>query len=168
MKYTTADIKRFWSYVDLTRIDSCWLWLGYKVKDGYGALTLSEKAIGKRRTCVAHRLSWMLCKGPIPKGFYVLHDCDNPPCVNPAHLFLGSQFDNMRDMQHKQRGPNQKGSNNGRAKLTEKDVLYLREVWPTLKRGKKQKIAAKFDVAYSRIRDAVTGRTWKHLQNLKR
>lgn len=86
---TTAD--RFWAKVD--RSGDCWLWMGKRiVKYGY---------FNHRR---AHRVAWELTHGDIPKGLYVLHSCDNPPCVNPAHLRLGTQFDNMADMHDRGRG----------------------------------------------------------------
>jgi hypothetical protein len=90
---------RFWKYV--TKSDGCWEWQGSRMPFGYGELN-----INKVPQC-AHRLSWELHYGPIEEGLSVLHSCDNPPCVNPAHLFLGTQSDNMRDCASKGRSRNQ-------------------------------------------------------------
>jgi hypothetical protein len=86
---------RFWEKVKKT--DGCWIWIGSRVSEGYGLFMVN----GKRRT--AHRFSWEFHNGEIPQGINVLHRCDNPPCVNPEHLFLGDQEDNIRDMMGKRR-----------------------------------------------------------------
>lgn len=90
--------ERFWEKV-VTSPDSCWLWTGAQSPRGYGAFVVSR---GDVRT--ASRVSWELVNGPIPDGLWVLHRCDNPPCVNPDHLFLGTHQDNMDDMAQKGRG----------------------------------------------------------------
>jgi hypothetical protein len=78
----------------------CWEWYGVKDKRGYGQTGRNDKYIG------AHRLSWTLYRGEIPKGMHVLHRCDNPPCVNPDHLFLGTNSENQLDSVSKGRHPN--------------------------------------------------------------
>lgn len=86
--------QRFWTKVHCT--DTCWMWSGSRDRAGYGIIW--RIVAGKsNRTAKAHRISWELHFGPIPEGLSVLHHCDNPPCVRPAHLYLGSQQDNMRD-----------------------------------------------------------------------
>lgn len=80
---------------------SCWEWLAYRDRKGYGRFMVPGS-----KTSLAHRFSWELHRGPIPTGMCVLHRCDNPPCVNPAHLFLGTLQDNVRDMIQKGRGSN--------------------------------------------------------------
>jgi len=118
-KFGTLE-ERFWRHVHKT--DSCWLWVGSKNQQGYGNISIG-RVQGKSRCMLAPRLAWKIANGDIPEGLHVLHSCDNPPCVNPEHLWLGTQTDNNRDMRNKGRNPRPY------AKLTESQVRDIRALY---------------------------------------
>ena len=107
-------IADFWNKVEKT--ENCWLWKRACNQYGYGVIN-----IGAGKNKLAHRLAWELTQGPIPSGIDVLHHCDNPPCVNPAHLFLGTQLDNVHDMYAKSRQ-----NNVGKRRLTLSQILEIK------------------------------------------
>jgi hypothetical protein len=150
-------IDRFWKYTQ--KGDGCWTWTGPKNTSGYGVLRLSGPAATyKGRT--ANRLSWEIHNGEIPPGMCVLHRCDNPACVNPAHLFLGTNADNIADKVAKDRQA--KGEKHGKSKLTVAQVVELR---PRLAgRTPSRVLAAEFGVSESCIDSVRSGRTWGHVK----
>jgi hypothetical protein len=113
---------RFWKKVKKGSPNECWEWSGSKNGDGYGRFSYGKI------TQYAHRVVWILKYNKIPKNIQVLHHCNNPSCVNPIHLFLGTQKDNMNDRDKKGRTPHTRlfGSKNGKSKLIEEQVITIR------------------------------------------
>ena len=136
------------------RVDDCLEWQAYRDAAGYGGYCFEGK------TCSAHRASWRIFRGEIPKGMHVLHRCDNRCCVNPDHLFLGTHKDNMDDMT--QKGRRVRGELNGPAKLREAEVRTVRALSRAYK-WSERKIAKQFGVSRSCINHILSGRKWKHI-----
>ena len=147
--------ERFWTKVDRRGVYECWEWTGGRTGNGYGALDID----GKMRT--VHRLSFGIHYGDIPDGLCVLHHCDNPPCVNPQHLFAGTVSDNAVDMIRKGRGNRPFGERHHSAKLTDAQVLEILLIKPVS--GYQSTIARKFGVSQVTISDIRSRKTWKHL-----
>jgi hypothetical protein len=143
---------RFWSKVDKT--ENCWNWTAGTYEKGYGLYSI------KNRNYRAHRVSYEMHKGPIPEGMLVLHQCDNPRCVRPDHLFLGTNADNMADKIAKGREAHvgAPGSANGLAKLTEDQVIAIRQ-----EAGTHQQVADKYGVSRRAIMEIRSRRRWKHI-----
>lgn len=133
---------------------SCENFLGAKDKDGYGY----QRGLGERK---AHRVAYVKAHGPIPNGLHVLHKCDNPSCVNPDHLFLGTPKDNMEDKHRKGRqkypGCSLPGEKNPKARLTLDQVKYIRA---TYQWGMGPKLAKMFGVGVIQINRIVRGEAW--------
>lgn len=146
---------RFWQKVDKSA--ECWIWTGTK-RDGYGQF---KTAFGMAN---AHRIAWELAYGRIPNGQQCLHRCDVRSCVNPAHLFLGTLHDNMRDRNTK--GRQARGERSGRATITESVASQIKALKPNGKApwGYCREIAARFGIKDRQvISNIFSGRTWGHL-----
>lgn len=150
-------INRFWEKVQKT--ETCWLWKGAVnwTAGGYGKIPTSRKA-GRRRFLSAHRVAWELQVGEIPHGFCVLHRCDTPLCVNPDHLFLGTQTDNVMDMLKKGRQ-----RTNPVRKLTVEQVRQIRAL--KAEGVSDHELARRFGVVPGNIWNIVARKSWKSIDN---
>lgn len=145
-------MKRFWEKVDKRGPDECWEWMAGKTRCGYGTFRINPTK--KTR---AHRFSWELENGPIPAGLCACHRCDNPACVNPRHIFLGTHAENMKDMTDKNRLPNKGGEKNPNARLTVKEVRLIRGLRG---RQKQRVIAERFGISQAHVSGIFSGKAW--------
>lgn len=121
------DLKeRLSSHIKINPETQCWEWQGSK-RNGYGRMIVGSRTDKTRKSQSAHRISYEIYHGEIPDGMEVCHKCDNPCCVNPSHLFIGTRQDNINDRERKGRNKLQYGSKNGRSKLNESQVVEIRE-----------------------------------------
>jgi len=158
MCYNTSMGKRntpesFWSN-HIKQDNGCWLWSKSLHKDGYGHLSY------QRKYWLASRLAWTLTHGNIPERMCVCHKCDNPACINPDHLFLGTHAENMGDMKTKNRRKNiNTGEKNGRAKVKQDDVLKIRHLYKTRQANQVQ-LAKEFGISQSSISAIIRKKIW--------
>jgi len=134
----------------------CWIWTGTRYKEGYGKFSISGHSYR------SHRLMWELENDPIPDGLNVLHTCDNPPCVNPEHLFLGTQTDNIADMKNK--GRQAKGEKIAQSKVTQEDVDDIRRIYSEGYLSQKD-IADVFGISNSQVSNIVRRISWQECCN---
>lgn len=152
-RYVIHTDDDFWNLVD--KSGACWIWRGRRNKRGYGHPCIHGRPI------LAHRHAWILTRGEIPAGLCALHHCDNPPCVNPDHLYLGTYADNARDREERGRRIYAHGSALAHARLTEKAVLEIRA---RCSAGETQRaLAREFNVNYRTIGVVVRRQTWRHI-----
>lgn len=143
-------MQRFWEKVDRKGPNDCWEWTAARYKKGYGCFDING------RQWHAHRYVLVLIGVDVPDNLLVCHHCDNPPCVNPDHLFLGTAADNSADMVQKGRAA--VGTDNARSKLTEKDVLQIRR-----SKESRKTLARQFNISQQHISDIKHRNVWRHL-----
>jgi hypothetical protein len=165
-----ALVERFWARVRKTY--GCWLWQGgcYKHprtgEPSYGCVWTGDKKAGTGRMRAAHIVSWEMAFGPVPLGMKVCHSCDNPACVRPDHLFLGTQGDNVADMMAKGRKRPARGSQQGSALLSEDQVAELLQGYRRNTRGERRAWAVRLGVSPDTITSIVGGKGWNHVRGL--
>lgn len=150
---TLIDIERFFSFFDKTV--GCWIWKGGLPDDGYPRIAINNKSV------LGHVLSYVLHKGVIPEGLHVCHECDNPSCVNPDHLWLGTHSQNMEDRGNKGRWKHNGrfGTNINSAKITANDAIEIRKC---VELGASQtEMSKRFKLSKSAINSLIKGKTWK-------
>jgi hypothetical protein len=140
--------------------DACWPWLASKSRPIRCGSAIGEYGFFGMGGKIwrAHRAAWVLFVGPIPKGKKVLHRCDNPPCVNPRHLFLGTQAENAADMARKKRVVTYQGERHGSSILTTAQVLAIRA-----DRRPHEQVAAEYRTSRSNVGAIRQRRTWRHV-----
>lgn len=141
---------RFWYYVGETDENDCWLWNGYCQKSGHAMLNVNRKPVG------AYRISYIIHKGEITDNLHVLHSCDNPRCVNPDHLHLGTHLDNMKEKCERGRSinpPRLTGEKHPKSKLTDEQIQQIKERLKDITKpyGKLKQIANEYNVSVSTI-----------------
>lgn len=146
-----SSMERFLEKVNKT--DTCWLWAGSLPQGKYGRFWFNKKVQD------AHRVSYELFKGTISNDLYVCHTCDNKSCVNPDHLFLGTQQDNMRDMVNK--GKSRVGEKHELSKLVENEVKEIRQKF--INGYRKIDLAKQYNVGWECIHKIVLRQRWKHI-----
>jgi hypothetical protein len=158
----------FWNHVDIKSENECWNWMMGKDKDGYGKFSIPIVP-GKRRHIRAHRFSYFITYGKYEEFIFVCHKCDNPMCVNPKHLFLGSAKDNFEDSKNKNRAskiPMEKSIHRGEdspmTKLKKEDVLEIKELYKD-NNISVHYISQKFNVSKGVIYNVGSGRSWGHI-----
>lgn len=148
-----ADVleKRFWPKVIKKGPNLCWEWRA-ALSNGYGKFAAGDRVVR------AHRFSWELFYGPVPPGLYVLHRCDNRRCVNPSHLFLGTNAENLADMVAK--GRSLRGERHGNAKLTTEQVQQIHVLSDSLMQ---KEIASLLGIGQQQVSRIVRGECWGHI-----
>lgn len=182
---TEGELRRFWGKVQKLDDSECWNWIGSKCRFGHGQIRIRGRLVR------SHRLSFLIHRGLISDKMLVCHKCDNPKCVNPSHLFLGTHSDNVKDMISKKRGNTEnalatlrnhpelraRGERNGArvhpesiargmrkatSKLTDDDVRRIRYEYSN-HRTSHRKIADVYHVDHSVIGNLLRGKTWRHI-----
>lgn len=155
-RLTIRNIGQLLSRSNLNPETGCRIWNGSKNKRGYGRLGVDNKLVQ------AHRYSYELSNGKIPDGLYVTHKCDTPACIEPTHLSVGSQQDNMDEMVQRCRSLHRKGSKNPKHTLIESDIPKIRAL--RVSGMTYQSIASIFNVQLPTIWKVTSGKTWVHVK----
>lgn len=158
IKLSKSDIKRFWAFVDKKGPDDCWIWGGGGPNNRYGNFSVGSRQNAK--TLLAHRVSYFLTYGET--DLQVCHKCDVPRCVNPLHLFAGTQKDNRVDCKNKERTA--RGCEHGKSVLNEETVFKIIDLYQTNKSI--SSIAHQLGRAETTVRHVIDGRTWSWLTGL--
>ena len=150
----------FWHRTQRKKVNECWPWMGMKDGHGYGQFSLGKR----HRIISAHRFSWMLANGPIPKNLWVLHRCDNRICVNPNHLFTGTATDNTQDCIKKGRMIRAKGMATGSSKLSDAQIIKIRTRYKAWSRiNGTRALGREFGVDHSVISEIINMKKWRHI-----
>lgn len=170
-KYLERLKSRFWAKVDKkVGQNGCWLWTGYLNQDGYGRIWIETRMV------MAHRVAYAITNSDVPENLSVCHSCDNPGCVNPEHLWLGSHLENMTDMYQKKRRKAASGKKNGThtrpdkvrrgeknntAKLTPTEVAEIRNL--SQQGVSRLQLSQTYKVSIFAIRQIITKKSWQHI-----
>lgn len=156
---TAEETQRFWSKVHRQGPQGCWLWMGKPAGDGYGRIQITRNGVGRSHR--AHRIAYLLTHGHLDRNKLVCHTCDDPMCVNPGHLFLGTEKDNMRDKMRKGRHRAGVGVKNGNARLCPRSVRWIRRM--VAAGHLRAEVGQTLGVSRQCIDDIVNRRNWGHV-----
>jgi hypothetical protein len=152
-KGVVVDDKTYWRFIRKVEQGACWEWKAVKNQDGYGRLRVNGRMV------LAHRWAYEHYMGAIPEGMVLMHTCNNPGCVNPAHLRAGTQAENIAHCSAS--GRRARGERNGAAKMTAEDVIYIRIAYGRLSQ---RELAEAMGVDPSTISHIVRRKKWAHLR----
>lgn len=163
LKLTDSDFKRYWSKIEVRRLDECWPWLGGVSRKGYGVFSVSHCAVNKTHN--AHRVGLALRLGNLPDDIHALHSCDNRLCQNPHHVFPGTNDENIADKMAKNRHRGPRGEAAAAHKLTASDVIAIRAEYARHEQSgiRLKDIAAKYAVGWKAIQKICARTRWKHI-----
>jgi hypothetical protein len=153
LRFSNTDVLRFWSKVKSAPGNDCWNWTGYRDKDGYGKLTICRN--GKYTAIGAHRISYMISNNcNLTPSRICRHSCDNPRCVNPLHLIIGTTLENVLDRHRK--GRSAIGSKNGASVLAEADI-------PIIRMSPSKESISRFGISATTVSSIKNRKTWNHV-----